>query len=91
MKANAIVATSTTANALGMLNPNTSMQGLFYKRFNVNIAMKDKLMFDDVGTSPNNEWIAMAVYILNGDGVVLQQTQQRVTVSAYATLRYKDD
>lgn len=91
MKANAVVATSTQANALGLINPNTSMTGSFYKRFNVNIAMKDKLLFDDDGRSPTNEWMAIAVYVINGDGVILQQTQQRVTVSAYATLRYKDD
>ena len=80
-----------TDNVVGVINPdNASGEAQFYRRFNLNISMKDKLLFDDVATSPNNEWIAFGCYVINGDGVILQQTQQRVTVSAFATLRYKD-
>lgn len=91
MRPNFSVGISTNPDAIAIVNPNNaSGEAQFYRRFNLNIAMKDKLMFDDQGTSPTNEWIAFAVYVVNGDGVILQQTQQRVTVSAYATLRYKD-
>lgn len=93
MRPNFSVATSSSApsNLLGIVNPNMgSGEAQFYRRFSMDIAMKDKLMFDDQATTPNNEWIAIGCYVVNGDGVILQQTQQRATISAYATLRYKD-
>lgn len=93
MRPNFSVATSSSApsNLLGIVNPNMgSGEAQFYRRFSMDIAMKDKLLFDDQGTQPTNEWIAIGCYVVNGDGVILQNTQQRVTISAYATLKFKD-
>lgn len=91
MKANPATATSTAPNAIGVENPSFNAGDYqFFKRFSIDVPIKEKLLFNDAGTSPNNEWVAMGIYIVNGDGTTLLNLQQRAQVSAVATLRYKD-
>lgn len=93
MKANPIAATSTQTNVVGIENP--SWNGSYDQAnrfFKCSVPIKDVLMFDDSGTQPNNEWVAMGVSVFNGDGstIVSGPDQRRCRVTAYATLRYKD-
>lgn len=91
MKANPVLATSTQPNALGIENPSFNAGDYqFFKRFSIDVPIKDKLLFNDQGTVPNNEWVGMGVYCVNGDGTTLLNLQQRCNVNAVATLRYKD-
>lgn len=91
MKPNPVLATSTNPNAAGIENPAYYGHGAqFFKRFSLDIPIKDSLKFDDTGTMPENEWLAFGVYIIQGNGETLLNLQQRCNVNAIATLRYKD-
>lgn len=91
MKANPIIAVSTLANAIGVENPTyNGPNAQFFSRFNFDVPIKDKLLFDDAGLFPNNDWFAIGVYVVNGDGTTLDRTQIRTKLSCSATLRYKD-
>lgn len=94
MKANPFLAVSTTPNPVGIENPQwNGSADQAYRLFNCSIPVKRSLMFDDGGTSPQNDWLALGVSVHNGDGSVITPTgsqQRRCRVTAYATLRYKD-
>lgn len=91
MKAQPIAAVSTIPNVVGVENPSYNAGDYqFFKRFSMNIPIKSTLLFDDATLSPKNDWCCFAVYIINGDGLTLLNAQQRCTVSAIATLTYKD-
>ena len=94
MKANPITAISSTANAIGVENPSFNGAGpQFFRRFSFDVPIKDVLQFDDSATGANNDWLSLGVYVVNGDGVVMDSTanpQRRCKVTAFATLRYKD-
>ncbi len=91
MKGNPQVAVSTAPNVVGIENPSFNAGDYqFFKRFSIDVPIKDKLQFSDLGTSPNNDWCALGIYVVNGDGSTLLNQQQRCNVNAVATLRYKD-
>lgn len=91
MKPNPVLATSNQPNAVGIENPAYYGHGAqFFKRFSLDIPIKDSLKFDDLGTMPENEWLAFGVYIIQGNGETLLNVQQRCNVNAIASLRFKD-
>lgn len=93
LKSNPTLATSTVSTAIGVENPDFyGSNDQFSKRFSIDVNIKDVLTFDDAGVIPANEWCAMGVYVINGDGAVIVSgpAQKRCNVTAFATLRYKD-
>lgn len=65
----------------------------FFK-FNCNVNIKKELIYPQ-GTAvsadtPTNDWLNMAVYVINGDGQPISVLQSRARLSAVATLHYKD-
>ncbi|MBA7547070.1 hypothetical protein ES705_39472 [subsurface metagenome] len=94
MKANALAETSSAPNVIGIANPDfNGASPEFFKRFSIDIPIKDSLQFDDSASGANNEWLSMACYVVNGDGVEMTTTnfpQTRCKLTAFATLRYKD-
>lgn len=94
MKSNPILAVSSQANAVGVENPSwNGSADQAYRLFSCSIPIKRSLQFDDTGTSPQNEWLAVGVSVHNGDGSVITpqgNQQRRCRITAYATLRYKD-
>lgn len=91
MKANVVVATSTTPNALGLENSDFNGTGpQFFRRFSFDVNIRNKLTFDDAGTTPTNDWCSIGVYVINGDGTTLLGTQQRAKITIAGTLKYKD-
>ena len=91
MKPNLVAETSTGTNVVGIGNPNyAGGRAEFFKRFAFDINIKDVLQFDDTGTTVENDWCALAAYVVNGDGLTLLPQQIRAKITAVATLRYKD-
>ena len=91
LKSNPVTGTSSLANAIGIENPSyNGAQAEFFKRFSFDVNIKDTLTFDDAGTGPMNEWCAVGVYVVNGDGTTLLQSQQRAKITISGTLKYKD-
>ena len=94
LKANPLTATSTTTNAIGIENPSWNGAGpQFFRRFAFDVPIKDTLMFDDGAAGANNDWLSLGVYVVNGDGYVMDSTanpQRRCKVTCFATLKYKD-
>ena len=93
MKPNLVLETSTQTSptVIGVGNPNyAGGRAEFFKRFSMDINIKDVLQFDDTGTTVENEWLSLAAYVINGDGLTLLPQQIRANITAVATLRYKD-
>jgi len=91
MKPNLVAETSTGTNVVGIGNPNyAGSRAEFFKRFSMDINIKDVLQFDDTGVTVENDWVAIGVYVINGDGQTLLPQQIRAKITAVATLRYKD-
>lgn len=93
LKSNPATAVSTLSNAIGVENPQwNGGDASFFRRFSIDVPIKNDLTFDDSGTAPINEWCSVGAYIINGDGAVIgssfQQTRAKITIAA--TLKYKD-
>ena len=70
-----------------------------FARFQCNIPIAKKLMYNDQATNPNNDWCSIVFYVINPDGSTLSFTpsgqtapvyEQRVNLSLDAQLTFKD-
>jgi len=78
---------SSTSSAL--LNSQQSNKPA-YRRFVETIDIHKELKFNDQSSVPDNDWIGVSFYVINGDGQALPSTQVRALCSMDAVLRYKD-
>ena len=83
MKANNVAADSQIVNAQ---NSNAPM----FHRFHETIDIHKDLKYNDQSNVPANDWVGVSLFVINGDGTVLDRAQVRASVTMDAVLRYKD-
>ena len=59
-------------------------------RFVETIDIHKELKFNDGEDTPTNDWCGVSLFVINGDGIVLDFTQVRAKAYMDAVLRYKD-
>jgi len=71
-----------------LVNSQLSNAPIFH-RFVETIDIHKTLKYNDGSNIPTNDWVGVALFVINGDGEVLAD-QVRATASMDAVLRYKD-
>jgi len=61
-----------------------------YHRFVETIDIHKELKYNDQGNVPTNDWVGVSLFIINGDGNVLDSATVRAKATMDAVLTYKD-
>lgn len=61
-----------------------------FHRFVETIDVHKELKYNDQGTTPTNDWCGVSLFVINGDGSILDPNTIRAKVSMDAVLTYKD-
>ena len=69
---------------------NNENRAVNYRRFNVSVPIKDKLLFPDNVSAPSNDWCSVGFYYINGDGSTTIAAATRSALWLEASLTYKD-
>jgi hypothetical protein len=70
-------------------NPQTS-NAMMFKRFSITLPLRKLIKYNDSEVSPENEWLGMGIYVLNGDGSDNDESQYRASVYMDGTIRFQD-
>lgn len=79
----------TPGTTADIVNPQSSNAPMFH-RFVETLDIHKDLKYNDGTTVPANDWIGISFYVINADGSVEAEGNNRAEITMDATLRYKD-
>lgn len=78
-----------SASSSALLNSQQSNAPAF-RRFGCKIPISKVLKYSDGGIIPNNDWVAMSAFVIDGSGEPLSNTDVRAVLYMDASLRWDD-